>query len=378
MHALYEAAIPKAQRDDRKALLREFAATGFPDKGLESWHYTDFSALAELGFSSSRSPVAAAEFPFDSAQALPLATPDPLSFSTSFALDGLNAALAQQGVNKMWEGVSHRPLLIAEAEPGDGAMAHRRHQFSLLEGAQATLVIWDEPGAAATSASFATSVLQLTLTANSQLTLIRLQQAPASATRALHVQANLSAGASLRVFSLDLSAAKSRFELEVDLKGAGASVEAHGLVAVTDKAHADAQLRIIHSAPHCRSLVDYRLLAAGRAKVVFNGGVLVREGAIKTDSQTHCHSLLLSAKAEIDAKPELEINADDVQCAHGATYGQLNDDAAFYLQSRGISKAQAQTLLTRAFATKVLESLPLEGVRAEAERVLAELLEPSA
>lgn len=373
LHHSYQAGIPRSNRREREALLAAFAAQGFPNKEREDWHYTDFSPLAEQGFIAAK-PGEVPSYPYDPAQSLPLAEADPLAFSTGFALDGLNAAHAAQGINKIWEGSSHKPLLITHADPAQHHMAHWRHQLSLLENASATLVIWDAPGEVPSNPTLLTAVLRIALSANAQLTVIRMQQSPATATRALHVQAQLLAGAKLTLIDLELSEAKSRFELHAELAGAGARIEAFGLTAIKAKAHADVQVKITHAAPHCTSLMDFRLLAAGRAKAVFNGKVVVAEGAVKTDSQTHCKSLLLSPNAEIDAKPELEINADDVKCAHGATFGQLDDKALFYLRSRGVGSMEARGLLTQAFAEQVLERIPHEGLHAHVQGALQSLL----
>lgn len=369
----YFSCLPDTDRVLREAAFAEFSAQGFPGKLLESWHYTDFSSLADVAFMPGK-PGESPAYPFDAATPLPSTGVPPATFTTAFALDGLSKAFAVSGVSTALEGQTDAPLLISQPDPGAGQMCHWRHQITMRKKAVATVILWDAPGTEATSASFATTTLQLTLCDNSQLRLIRVQQAPAQATRALHVCASVNRGASLQVFTLDLSQAKSRFELHASLDGAGASAEVLGLTAARGRAHADTQIQISHAAPQCTSRMEFRLLAAEKSKVIFNGKVVVQAGAIKTDSQTRCHSLLLAATAEIDAKPELEINADDVKCAHGSTFGQLDDEAEFYLRTRGISAAEARSLLTQAFSLSVLEKIPHPLLRAFAEAQVQDLL----
>jgi Fe-S cluster assembly protein SufD len=127
--------------------------------------------------------------------------------------------------------------------------------------------------------------------------------------------------------------------------------------------HTDNYTRIVHAAPHCRSRERFKGIVEARARAVFVGKVVVQPGAQKTDSEQHVANLLLSKKAEVNAKPELEIYADDVKCAHGATVGQLDDTALSYLRSRGIGAAEARALLLRAFGGEVLERIALPALR---------------
>ena len=127
--------------------------------------------------------------------------------------------------------------------------------------------------------------------------------------------------------------------------------------------HMDHQTRIDHAAPHTTSHELYKGLAGGDGRGVFRGQVLVRKHAQKIAARQASHNLLLSPLAEIDTKPELEIYADDVTCAHGATVGQLDDAALFYLRSRGIAEAEARALLVFAFTQEVVEQVAFEPLR---------------
>ncbi|ANX05289.1 Fe-S cluster assembly protein SufD [Immundisolibacter cernigliae] len=148
-----------------------------------------------------------------------------------------------------------------------------------------------------------------------------------------------------------------RQDIDVKLDEAGGECSLRGLYTAGTSEHVDFHTRIEHIAPHCRSEETYKGLIGGTGRAVFNGRVHVHPGADKTDSAMTCANLLLSNRAEVDAKPELEIYADDVKCSHGATVGQLDEAQVFYLRSRGIAEAAARELLMTAFARDALGDL---------------------
>ncbi|MEX1267218.1 MAG: SufD family Fe-S cluster assembly protein, partial [Woeseia sp.] len=143
----------------------------------------------------------------------------------------------------------------------------------------------------------------------------------------------------------------------------GALVRMHGLYLADSDQHIDNHTRVDHRVGPAQSREEFRGILNGNARCVFNGKAIVHAGADGTDAEQSNHNLLLSANAEIDTKPELEIYADDVKCSHGATVGQLDDSAIFYMQSRGIDRDRAQHLLTRAFAGQILRHLPIDALQ---------------
>ncbi len=159
----------------------------------------------------------------------------------------------------------------------------------------------------------------------------------------------------------------ARIDVDVSLDGEGAEATLNALYLVAGVRHVDLHTRIDHRVPHGTSRELVKGAAADRATAVFNGKVIVRPGAAKTDSRQTNHNLLLSDDATIDTKPELEIDADDVKCAHGATVGRLREDELFYLRSRGIDVSAARALLVRAFARDVTDRISIEGLRARVE-----------
>lgn len=368
------AGLPAGQRELRAAALARFAETGFPGPRLESWHYSDWSKLTEAEYAPAPS-VAAPAYTLDAAQALPLLAANLDRPAPAFALDALNLAFATEGLDKTLQGEAKRPFLITQHLAG--GMRHLRHRLALDFDASATVLLWDAPGTG-DSETLLTSVLQLQLASGSRLKLIHLQDSDASATRALHLSAQLDADAQLELIQLDFGGRRVRQELDIHLNAPGACFEQAGLTALAGRSQVDHRSHVWHQAPQTTSRSDGRLIAAGRSKAVLNAKVQVQPGADKTDAGTRIASLLLSDKAEIDAKPELEIYADDVKCAHGASFGQLDPAAAFYLRSRGLSAAEARQLLTLAFAQAVLDRVPLDGLRDWAEQRVRALLSEAA
>lgn len=178
------------------------------------------------------------------------------------------------------------------------------------------------------------------------------------------------AGSRYESHLLLLGARLMRRSLHADLAGEGAECLFNGLFFPRERQHHDVHTRIEHLVPRCTSREYFRGIADGRGRGVFDGRVTVHPGAQLTDAQLHSRNLLLSRQAEIDVKPQLEIYADDVKCSHGATVGQLDEDALFYLRARGLDEAQARTLAIYAFANEILDRFGRPGIRAEARGLL--------
>jgi len=154
-----------------------------------------------------------------------------------------------------------------------------------------------------------------------------------------------------------------REEVNAMLDGEGAEALLAGLYVITGRQHIDNQTTLDHAQPHCSSREVYKGVLDGESSAVFNGKIVVRKDAQKTDSKQSNKNLLLSEKAVIDTKPALEIYADDVKCTHGATIGQIDPDAIFYLRSRGIGRQEARDLLTYAFANDILGRIKYQPLR---------------
>jgi Fe-S cluster assembly protein SufD len=174
--------------------------------------------------------------------------------------------------------------------------------------------------------------------------------------------------------SVALGSSIARHEVRVNLEGGGAEVSLNGLYMPRGDQHHDNPILIEHAAPHCTSRQLYKGVVDGRGHGVFNGHIIVRPGALGTDASQTNKNLLLSDHAEIDTRPRLEILADDVKCTHGAAVGALDEDALFYLRSRGVAHQAARGLLTYAFANEMVELIDPEPLRARVGKLVANRL----
>jgi len=167
----------------------------------------------------------------------------------------------------------------------------------------------------------------------------------------------------------------TRSNLEVSFTGPGCDAVLRGVYLGDEDQHLDVRTYLDHAHPHCNSDQHFRGILNGHSRGVFNGLVLVREHAQQTDAKQSNKNLLLSRDARIDTKPQLEIFADDVKCTHGATVGELDTDALFYLQSRGIDKKDAALMLTRAFAAEVTQEIEIGSLRTYVQNLIAKALD---
>jgi Fe-S cluster assembly protein SufD len=253
-------------------------------------------------------------------------------------------------------------LLHVSLPETEAASHHLRCVVKLGAHAHATLVerYAGLPGAK----NLTNSVVQVALGAGARLTHLRLQEEDVQGFHLGRVLVQQAADSNYISHNMQIGAAWSRLDLVVDLDAAGAHTELNGFYAVNGKQHVDNHSYVSHKAPHTTSRELYRGILDGHGRAVFNGKVQVAKHAVKTDSAQANHNLLLSPGAEIDTKPELEIYADDVKCAHGATIGQLDEQQLFYLRSRGLDADAARALLVGAFAEHLISALPLPAVAA--------------
>jgi len=188
------------------------------------------------------------------------------------------------------------------------------------------------------------------------------------------INAHLERDASLTSHSISLGGALVRNDLNVALDGEGSHCTLNGLFAVDGQRLVDNHTRIDHLRPHASSRELYKGVLAGKAEGVFNGAIAVRENAQKTDAVQYSKNLLLSKHAQINTKPQLEIRNNDVRCFHGATIGQIDPEAIFYLKSRGIDEGEAKRILVRGFAGEIIDAIRIPTLRDELEHLLSEWL----
>jgi Fe-S cluster assembly protein SufD len=243
-------------------------------------------------------------------------------------------------------------LLFVNTGSQQDTMWHWRHQLLIGKNAQVSIV--EEYTSQTQACYFNNIVFDIALAAGAQLKICKLQQESENAYHIANTQVSQQDNSRIESYSISLGAALSRDDLAFDLRGMGAECAVRGLYLAKNKQHMDHHTVIRHLASHCTSEQMYKGIVTHAARAVFNGKILVAEGTVQTIAHQSNHNLLLSSEAEIDTKPELEVYADDVQCSHGATVGQLDQHVLFYLQSRGISLEQAQRLLMSAFIEDVI------------------------
>ena len=283
----------------------------------------------------------------------------------------LNAALAHDAAF-VWIAPGAAPDQAIRIEHvGAGAapaVAYARTLIVAGAGSQSRLV--ESYVSADGFASLTNAVTEVVLEDGARVERSKLQREGALALHVATLAASVGRGASFSDHSLVLGASLSRDDIEVRLDGEGASCELAGLFVVDGKRVADTHSKIDHVRPHGTSRELYKGILDDQARGVFNGLVVVRPGAQKTDAWQMNRNLLLSREALVHSTPQLEILANDVKCKHGSTTGQLDPAALFYLRSRGIDAAAARALLTWAFASDLLRHVPDAAVRAAVERHL--------
>ena len=289
------------------------------------------------------------------------------------AFADLNTALFEDGAfvairpGTLTSGPVH--LLFVSSAQGGPVASHPRVLVVAGAGSEATLV---ETYAGLPGASGLTcAVTEALVDENASLRRYKVQDEAPTAFHVSSFAACLKRHARFSDLSVSLGAALSRHDLEVDFAAEGGEAVLEGLFYADGERHTDTHSLIDHARPHCTSRELYKGVVGGRGRGVFSGKILVRPGAQKTDAAQTNRNLLLSREALVHSIPQLEILADDVKCRHGATTGQLDEMALFYLRSRGLSEGAARGLLTVAFASDLVHRIALPVLR---ERVSSRLV----
>ncbi|WP_296494904.1 Fe-S cluster assembly protein SufD [Rhodoferax sp.] len=242
----------------------------------------------------------------------------------------------------------------------------------LVAGAASQLTLIEDYVALHDGSYFTNAVAEIVLEANAQATHVRLQRESKQAFHMASCAVTLGAASRYHSVSVALGGQTSRLDLKVIQTFEGSECLLDGLALIDGEQLADTHTFIDHAKPHGTSRQLHKCIVGGTAHAVFNGQVMVRPGAQKTDSAQSSRNLLLSGRAHVDTQPQLEIFADDVKCTHGATVGQLDSDEVFYLQSRGLSEMVARNLLTYAFGAEVINRIPVASLRRQLEQTVLE------
>ncbi|TNE82946.1 MAG: Fe-S cluster assembly protein SufD [Gammaproteobacteria bacterium] len=287
----------------------------------------------------------------------------------------LNSALFDDGLMiNVAPGVAmDQPLVVLWLiSSNDAAVVHPRLLVRLGAGAQLALV---EQHLGGQREHLVNKLGELSIGDGGNLIHLQLQQTGGThLINGCHVRCGRDS--SYNVQNFDLGGALIRNDLMISMAAAGADVCADGLFLTAGGEQVDNHVRVDHLVPRCRSRVFYKGLLGEEGCGVFNGKLIVHTDAQKTDARQVNHNLLLSPHVEIDTKPELEIYADDVQCSHGCTTGEMDPDQLFYLRARGIPESRARKMLVDAFAGEMLDrlALPVEMIAARMQAALARLV----
>ena len=291
------------------------------------------------------------------------------------ALAELNAALLKDGLRLRFDAPPEKPVgLLFIDGAGEASVSQAYVEIEFAAGAAGEIIEYH--ASAGDADQYANTVVSIDVGDNASANHVRLQDR-----RRMHMQTgrtSVSVGQDARyaMAGFDLGGGLVRNDVVIDIVRPGAEVVFDGLYLAGDGQHIDNHTRVDHRVGPATSRQEYRGILTGSCRCVWNGKAIVHDGADGTDADQANHNLLLSDKAEIDAKPELEIYADDVKCSHGTTVGQLDDTALFYLRTRGLDKQHATQVLTHAFAAGLVSRVPVKTARqAIAARVEARLAE---
>ncbi len=389
----------------RRQALDAFLGSGFPSRASESWRYTSTAPLAAL---TGRWLEAAAAAPAadGAANGAACSPPGELRFvdgrlygqpealnlppgvtlrragrdadTPDEPLRALNAALGDAPLELAIAAgtVVERPIVVTHEFTNDPAPLFAGPGIQVRAGAASQATLVERFDAARGCELFCNVRIAADVDESARLQHFRLQTLPAEALVVAATDVTLGRAARYRYFTLDAGAATARVDVDVRLDGAGAHVDLGGVALAGAAQTIDHHLLTRHRCSDASSTQDVACIAAGDGTVTFRGKVFVDAGADGTDSTQSSRNLLLSDKATVNTRPELEIYADDVKCAHGATTGQLDTEALFYLAARGLEPAAAREMLIRAFVLGTLSAVADETLHRDYDRAINERLQP--
>ena len=401
----------------RRAALEWVGEHGFPADKDEAWKYTRVAPILEIPFAPAEPGARCALAPGDVTELAGSLGGPRLVFVNGYfvpelsalkrlpegvKLGSLAAAFAQEGTALealLWRRFRGRPqaftaLNVALGEDGAfiripahisveepihlvfisdaGATPLVSHPLSVVfAGADSRATIVETHVGIAGGIYLSNAVTELVLDEGASVDHYKVQNEAESAFHLAFMDVRQGRASRFSAHSVALGAVLARHEVKVTLEAPEAQVALNGLYLPCGKQHLDNPTTIEHAAPHCTSRQLYKGVVDGHGRGVFDGRIVVQPGAIKTDASQTNKNLLLSASAQVYTRPRLEIFADDVKCAHGAAVGQLDEDALYYMRTRGFTQQAARDLLTYAFAAEMLELIQVPPLRSRVQQMLA-------
>ena len=400
----------------RRAAIDRFAALGFPTTQKEAWRFTNVAPIANTPFQLARyeltgstieklnrSPFANLECSrlvfVNGAYSRELSSPETLPEGVkagslavaladgSAALDehlaryadfnnhafvALNTAFIEDGafIDVPKGLILEKPiyLLFVSTAGGRPTVSHPRNLILIGPESQVTLI--EGYVGLEEEVYFTNPVTEVVAGENAVLHYCKLQRESEQAFHMATLQVQQDRNSNVSTYFFSLGGALVRHEVTAVLGGEGGECSLNGLYAVTRRQHVDNYTTLDHAKPHCNSRELYQGILDGKSSGVFHGKIIVRKDAQKTDAKQSNKNLLLSDDAVINTKPQLEIYADDVKCTHGATVGQIDPEAVFYLRSRGIAREEARRMLTYAFANAIINRIKFDPMRIRLTKAL--------
>jgi Fe-S cluster assembly protein SufD len=391
----------------RAAAFERFATAGLPHRRVEEWKYTDLRALMRDAKPLAAPPDAAAKARAKDAAGLlgdvdarklvfvdgtfvaelsdlaklesgltirplaeALAKGDALTarlgktIKTDDPVVALNTAFMGDGalIHVAADAAIEQPIHLVFAASGDKPAALFTRSLVVVEKGARVMLIESHQGSAERDYQVNTA-LELSVADEAHVDHVKVTREGEKALHVSTLMADVGARARFNTFAYTAGGAVVRNQLFLRFGGEGTVANIRGASLLKGKQHADITMLVDHAAANCRSREVFRTVLDDEARGVFQGKIIVRPGAQKTDAKMGAHALLLSDEAEADAKPELEIYADDVQCGHGATAGDLDEDLLFYLKARGIPASEAEALLIQAYVGDAIEGIEHAGLR---------------
>lgn len=388
----------------RDVLFDDLKTGGLPTRRIEAWHYTDLKTLLRSIPEDAQAPVIEKLAPIVSGSSVAYvlhgrsdanvaAEGVSISGFTASLLDGtaaavLSAASKDDTIGRINGSFVRDGLAVeiaAEAQlelpvelqviHGAGQV-HSRFPVRYGKGSKATII--ERHLSVTADAALVSSISDITVEDGAEATYIILQTQGANDTHLGQLRIVLGADAKLRLFVINAGGKLVRQELRIDVEGEGTDLSVRGVNLLGGETHTDVTMVLGHNVPNTTSTEVFRNVVFDRAKGIFQGMIRVAPDAQKTDAKMACNTLLMSDDGEFSAKPELEIFADDVQCGHGATVTDIDDNHLYYLMARGVPKAKARAMLVNAFVAEIVEELEEETLVEALEEIISSWLQKHA
>ena len=382
------------EKTSRKKNLDLFHKSGFPSKQIEDWKFTDLNSILnknfenisnEVNFESSKEleiiknfkhnyiflnngKIISTSFAYEEKNKILIKDFDqkePINLDPDNTLTLLNNALSSGGfsleINKNYK--LKKPLVIYNyfSNNLENKILNNKNSIKLNEGSELTLIDYNEGH---TQNKFIkNSIDTVSLDANAVLKNIFIQESKCNGHFYKYIQGSLESGSNYENYILSSGLKLNKIEIEINLNKDNSSCSIYSALNLLEDQHQEIKTRINHNSPNCKSYQKIKNVLNDKSRGVYQGKIFVEKIAQKTDAYQLSKALILSDEAEFDAKPELEIYADDVKCSHGSTSGSIDSDAIYYLMTRGIPKEEAVKLLINGFLNEILKNIDTSEVK---------------